>query len=72
MNVHASMVQAILWQVVDSKLQNIRKQFAAELDAFWDARNIYQAQLEAHQVLLHAFQHCQAPGMCYSIGLDHS
>lgn len=43
-------MQAILWQVVDAKLQSIRKQFSADLTAFWDARTIYQAQLEAHQV----------------------
>lgn len=51
--VHVSeqcLAQAVLWQVVDAKLQNIRKHFSTELDAFWDTRNIYQAQLEAHQV----------------------
>lgn len=46
----ASLVQAILWQVVDAKLLSLRKQFSADVAAFWNARTIYQAQLEAHQV----------------------
>lgn len=43
-------MQVVLWQVVDITLKDIRKQFFAELEAFWDARNIYQAQFQAHQV----------------------
>jgi len=43
-------MQAVLWQVVDATLKAIRKQYFADLDSFWDARNIYQAQLQALQV----------------------
>ncbi len=46
-----SAMQAVLWQVVDATLKEIRKQYFADLDSFWDARNIYQAQLQALQVL---------------------
>ena len=46
----AVFMQAVLWQVVDAMLKKTRQQFAAELDAFWDARSIYNAQLEAQQV----------------------
>jgi len=35
---------------VDATLKAIRKQYFADLDSFWDARNIYQAQLQALQV----------------------
>ena len=45
------MLQAVLRQVVDATLKEIRKQYFADLDSFWDARNIYQAQLQALQVL---------------------
>lgn len=44
-------MQAVLWQVVDATLKETRKQYFADLDSFWDARNIYQAQLQALQVL---------------------
>ena len=43
-------MQAVLWQVVDATLKEIRKQYFADLDSFWDARNMYQAQLQALQV----------------------
>ncbi|KAL0047340.1 hypothetical protein WJX82_000943 [Trebouxia sp. C0006] len=45
--------EAVLWQVVDVTLKELRKQYFADLDSFWDARNIYQAQL---QVLQHRAQ----------------
>ncbi|KAL0028705.1 hypothetical protein WJX79_000986 [Trebouxia sp. C0005] len=41
--------EAVLWQVVDNSLKEIRKQYFADLDSFWDARNIYRAQLQALQ-----------------------
>lgn len=44
-------MQAVLWQVVDVTLKELRKQYFADLDSFWDARNIYQAQLQVLQVL---------------------
>lgn len=46
----AVFMQAVLWQAVDITLKKTRQQCAAELDAFWDARSIYNAQLEAQQV----------------------
>ena len=51
-------MQAILWQVVDETLSRLRAQFSAELEAFWNARAIYQAQLLAWQVLMHNFSMC--------------
>lgn len=57
-----NILQAILWEVVDATLQQLRLQFFANLEAFWDARSIYQAQLEAQQVELPARNslHCRA------------
>lgn len=46
------MVQAVLWEVVDGTLQDMREQFASDLGLYWDARRIHQAQLEALQVPL--------------------
>ena len=46
------MVQAVLWEVVDGTLRDMREQFASDLGLYWDARRIHQAQLEALQVLL--------------------
>ena len=51
------LMQAVIWQVVDVNLQAIRLQFSADLAAFWDARSIYQAQLQAHQVVIVPFRH---------------
>ena len=44
-------LQAVLWQVTDATLRQVRRQFSANLEAFWDARSIYHAQLQAQQVL---------------------
>ena len=43
-------MQDILWQIVDETLRRLRLQFFADLDAYWDARTIYQAQVQAQQV----------------------
>ena len=43
-------LQDILWQIVDETLRRLRLQFFADLDAYWDARTIYHAQVQAQQV----------------------
>ena len=55
-------MQAVMWEVVDVNLQASRVQFSADLAAFWDARSIYQAHLQAHQVVIMPCNtiHCRA------------
>ncbi len=67
-------MQAVLWQVVDTTLKETRKQYFADLDSFWDARNIYQAQLQALQVLHgHGCPHdlLSSVSCCYSFCCVH-
>ncbi len=67
-------MQAVLWQVVDATLKEIRRQYFADLDSFWDARNIYQAQLQALQVWhRHGCHHelLSSVSCCYSCCSAH-
>lgn len=50
-------VQAVLWQVVDITLREIRKQFFADIGSFWDARDLYHAQLQALKASLPCCNH---------------
>ncbi len=66
-----SAMQAVLWQVVDATLKEIRKQYFADLDSFWDARNIYQAQLQALQVLHRLHELRPSVSCCYTCCSAH-
>ena len=45
-----SALQAVLWEVVDGTLRELREQFSSDLGQYWDARRIYNAQVEMLQV----------------------
>lgn len=66
-------MQAVLWQVVDNSLKEIRKQYFADLDSFWDARNIYRAQLQALQVLhgCSCLHELLTSKLCYNCCIAH-
>lgn len=45
-----SEIQAVLWEVVDGTLRELREQFSSDLGCYWDARRIHNAQVEMLQV----------------------